>query len=29
RLEELQAKREQKADRMMERRFRGSEGEKR
>jgi protein CpxP len=29
RLGELQAKREQKADRMMERRFRGSEGEKR
>jgi Spy/CpxP family protein refolding chaperone len=29
RLEELQAKRDQKADRMMERRFRGSEGEKR
>ena len=29
RLEELQTKRDQKADRMMERRFRGSEGEKR
>jgi len=29
RLEELQAKRDRKADRMMERRFRGSEGEKR